>query len=278
MLFRSNLDMMNITVQHGQIAADMAPEDERLRNNLYFYKAKHAKVDVVIPTKSNLSGLTLLIAQLKRDYKVNRIVVVADGQKAYDMLNALPNDIIKLMVPEGIGIHRMWNTAMKVLGSGNYVAFINDDISLEPFCMSTLMDVMLREPSIGLICPNYSTEPNFNDDKDRDVHGVSGARYDGWGGMAGFCFMLAKDLVPHWQFDESLRWLAGDNDIVDWVTQVVKRRATITHKTRCKHENSKTFNEDPPPDWLNEMHRDKLVYEKKRKTVDKAHSYERDDN
>ncbi len=153
-LAAGNLDMMNIAVQHGQIAADMAPEDERLRNNLYFYKAKHAKVDVVIPTKSNLSGLTLLIAQLKRDYKVNRIVVVADGQKAYDMLNAIPNDIIKLMVPEGIGIHRMWNTAMKVLGSGNYMAFINDDISLAPNCMSTLMDVMLREPSIGLICPN----------------------------------------------------------------------------------------------------------------------------
>ena len=90
--------------------------------------------------------------------------------------------------------------------------------------------------------------------------------------------MLAKDLVPHWQFDESLRWLAGDNDIVDWVTQVVKRRATITHKTRCKHENSKTFNEDPPPDWLNEMHRDKLVYEKKRIAVQDSLSYERDDN
>ncbi len=277
-LAAGNLDMMNIAVQHGQIAVDMAPEDERLRNNLYFYKAKHAKVDVVIPTKSNLSGLTLLIAQLKRDYKVNRIVVVADGQKAYNMLNAIPNDIIKLMVPEGIGIHRMWNTALKVLGSGNYIAFINDDISLAPNCMSILMDVMLHEPSIGLICPNYSTQPNVNDDKDRDVYGVSGSRYDGWGGMAGFCYMLAKDLVPHWQYDEALRWLAGDNDVVDWVTQVVKRRATITHKTRCVHSDSKTFNEDPPKDWLNEMHRDKLVYEKKRNAVQDSLSYERDDN
>ena len=277
-LAAANLDMMNIAVSHGQIALDMEPNDERLKNNLYFYKAKHAKVDVVIPTKSNLSGLTLLIAQLKRDYKVNRIVVVADGEKAYDMLSALPNDIIKLMVPEGIGIHRMWNTALKVLGSGNYIAFINDDISLAPNCMSTLMECMLREPSIGMICPNYSTQPNVNDDKDRDVNGVSGSRYDGWGGMAGFCYMLAKDLVPHWQFDESLRWLAGDNDVVDWVTQVVKRRATITHKTRCVHSDSKTFNDDPPKDWLNEMHRDKLVYEKKRKAVDNSLSHEKKDN
>lgn len=274
-LAAANLDMMNVAVQHGQIALDMSPEDERLKNNLFFYKSKHAKVDVVIPTKSNLSGLTLLIAQLKRDYKVNRIVVVADGLKAYTMLSALPNDIIKLMVPEGIGIHRMWNTALKVLGSGNYVAFINDDISLAPNCMTTLMECLVREPSIGVICPNYSTQPNVNDDKDRDVYGVSGSRYDGWGGMAGFCYMLAKDLVPHWQFDEALRWLAGDNDVVDWVTQVVKRRAVITHKTRCVHADSKTFNEDPPEDWLNEMHRDKLVYEKKRNAVKDSLSYEK---
>lgn len=273
-LAAAQLDIMNIAVTQGQIALSMAPDDERMKNNLYFYKAKHAKVDVVIPTKSNLSGLTLLIAQLKRDYKVNRIVVVADGQEAYEMLSALPDDIIKLMVPLGIGIHRMWNTALKVLGTGNYVAFINDDISLAPFCMSSLMDGMLHDPSIGMICPNYSQEPNVNDFQDRDVFGVSGSRYDGWGGMAGFCFMVAKDLVPHWRFDESLRWLAGDNDVVDWVTQVVKRRAVITYKTRCKHADSKTFNADPPPDWLNEMHRDKLVYEKKRKAIDNGNNYE----
>ena len=276
-LAAANLDMMNVAVHHGQIAVDMFPDDERLKNNLFFYKSKHAKVDVVIPTKSNLSGLTVLIAQLKRDYKVDRIVVVADGTEAYNSLTALPDDIIKLMVPKGIGIHRMWNTALKVLGSKNYVAFINDDISLAPHCMTTLMECMLRDPSIGMICPNYSTVPNFNDDKDRDVFGVSGSRYDGWGGMAGFCFMIAKDLVPHWRFDESLRWLAGDNDVVDWVTQVVKRRAVITHRTRCVHADSKTFNDDPPEDWLDEMHRDKLVYEKKRKQVDNGNNYERVD-
>jgi len=141
--------------------------------------------------------------------------------------------------------------------------------------MSKLMIAMVEDPTIGLICPNYSTEPNFNDDKDRDVFGVSGSRYDGWGGMAGFCFMLAKDLTPSFKFNESLRWLAGDNEIVDWVVEVAKRRAVITHKTRCVHEDSKTFNEDPPADWLVEMHRDKLVYEKSRKEFDNAHTYDK---
>ena len=62
-LAAAQLDIMNIAVNQGQIALGMAPDDERIKNNLYFYKAKHAKVDVVIPTKSNLSGLTLLLAR-----------------------------------------------------------------------------------------------------------------------------------------------------------------------------------------------------------------------
>ena len=271
-LAAANLNLMDVAVHQGTIALSHAPDDQRLKNNLIAYKSKNIKVDVVIPYKSNLSGLTTLVSQLKPDYKVGRIVVVADGDAAYQSLSALPNDIIKLMVPLGIGIHRMWNLAMDVLGSKNYIAFINDDITLAPNCMSTLMQAMIEDPSIGLICPNYSTVPNENDDKDRDVFGVSGSRYDGWGGMAGFCYMLAKDLVPHWDFDESLRWLAGDNAILDWCLEVVHRRAVITHKTTCKHADSKTFNTDPPHDWLVEMHRDKLTYEKKRKEVTDARS------
>jgi len=274
-LSAAHLDMMQVAVQHGEIALSHAPTDVRLKSNLVFYMLKHSKVDVIIPTKSNLNGLTTLIAQLKADYRVDRIVVVADGDKAYNSLSCLTSDIIKLMVPLGTGIHRMWNIGKQVLGSRNHIAFINDDISLEKDCMSKLMIAMVEDPTIGLICPNYSTEPNFNDDKDRDVFGVSGSRYDGWGGMAGFCFMLAKDLTPSFKFNESLRWLAGDNEIVDWVVEVAKRRAVITHKTRCVHEDSKTFNEDPPADWLVEMHRDKLVYEKSRKEFDNAHTYDK---
>ena len=274
-LAAANLDMMAIAVAQGTIAFEMAPDDQRLKNNLGFYKAKHAKVDVVIPYKSNTTGLKALIKQLQPDYKVNRIVVVADGEEAYESLSWLNPDVIKLMVPLGIGIHRMWNTAMQVLGSKNYIAFINDDILLAPSAMNTLMHCMLEDPTIGLICPKYSTVPNIhNDNRDVDVFGVSGSRYDGWGGMAGFCFMLAKDLVPHFRFDESLKWLAGDNEIVNWCNQVVKRRCVITHKTTCFHADSKTFNDDPPQDWLVQMHRDKLVYEKKVKSVEDSQSYE----
>ena len=272
-LAAANLNRMDVAVYHGTLALSHEPDDQRLKNNLVAYKLKNAKVDVIIPTKSNSSGLATLISQLKCDYKVNRIVVVADGDAAYQSLATLPNDIIKLMVPLGIGIHRMWNLAMQVLGPKNYIAFINDDISLAPNCMSTLMQAMVEDPSIGLICPNYSTTPNEYDDKDRQVYCVSGHRYDGLGDFAGFCFMLAKDLVPHWDFDEAAVWLSGDNDIVDWCYEVVHRRAIVTHKTRCVHEESHTFNEDPPEGWLTLMHADKLVYQKKRDGVKDAKSY-----
>jgi len=59
----------------------------------------------------------------------------------------------------------------------------------------------------GLVCPNYSTVPNPNDSIDVEATEVTSPRHDGYGGFAGFCFVLAKDLVPFWTFDESLHWL-----------------------------------------------------------------------
>lgn len=274
-LSAAKLGKYNLALEHGLKALHFAPDDSRLSNNVFWYKYHTSKVDVVIPTKSNIDGLTLLVSQLKCDYKVDRIVVVADGEDAYNMLSALPNDVIKLCMPASVGnIHKMWNLGLQILGTKNHIAFINDDISLEPNCMTNLLTSMLQDPSIGLICPNYAKEPSINDTRDYDVFGVSGSRYDGWGGMAGFCFMIAKDLLPTFKFNEDLKWLAGDNLITHWVTSVMKRRAVVTHKARCQHEDSKTFNTDPPEDWLRQIHRDKLVYEKLMKSYEEAIDYD----
>jgi len=274
-LSAARLGLTNLAVKAGKGALEFLPEDKRLKDNLFFYMKEKVCVDIIIPFKSNLSGLCLLVSQLKRDYKVGRIVVVADGENAYNMLTAIPNDVIKLCVPASVGnIHTFWNLGMQILGKKNPIAFINDDISLDDNCMTNLLDVMLRDPSIGLVCPNYATQPSPTDNYDYEVFGVSGSRYDGFGGMAGFCFMLAKDLTPYWKFNEDLKWLAGDNLIVEWVTQVMKRKAIVTHKARCIHADSKTFNDDPPLDWLNQMHRDKLVYQKIQEGIAESKSYE----
>lgn len=265
------LGYRNSAITHGTNALALSPDDQRLKNNLNYFKGHDQKINVVIPTKSNIDGLTTLVAQLRRDYGVDKIVVVVDGEEAYKNIPPMPDSVIKLCMPGYVGnIHKMWNLGMQVLGTKSHIAFINDDVSLEPNCMKELAFAISTDDSIGIICPNYATEPSVNDHRDYDVYGVSGSRYDGWGGMAGFCFVLAKDLVPHWKFNEDLKWLAGDNEITEWVTQVMKRRVVVTHKARCKHTDAKTFNDDPPADWLDQMHRDKLEYLKKRESIEQA--------
>lgn len=269
-----HLNKIDVAIESGKNAINLAPDDERLKNNLFFYKKKNAKVDIVIPFKSYIEGLTLLISQLQLDTSVARIVVVADGEDAYRLLYDLPTDIIKICMPASIGnIHKMWSLGMQILGTKNHIAFINDDISLAENCITNMLDVMLKDETIGLISPNYATQPSPHDDVDYEVFSVSGSRYDGYGGFAGFCFMIARDLVPFWQFNTNLKWLGGDNLLVGWVTQVMKRKAIVTHKAKCIHEDHTTFYSDPPPDWANQRERDKLTYNKFNDSVDESRSY-----
>jgi hypothetical protein len=66
-------------------------------------------VNVVIPTKSNFTGLAQLLIDLTDDPVVGTICIVADGQAAFDALPDPPDHIIKILVPEGVGIQFMWN-------------------------------------------------------------------------------------------------------------------------------------------------------------------------
>jgi len=274
-LSAAHLGLADVAVQAGKAALSYAPDDQRLKDNLYFYMKANARVNVIIPTKNNVEGLTLLIGQLKCDPAVGRIVVVADGEEAYERLHALPGDVIKVCVPASVGnIHTMWGLGMKICGAKNYICFINDDVSLADNCVSNMLEVMLKDQNIGIVCPNYSTVPNPNDDKDVEVFGVSGSVYNGYGGMAGFCFMLARDLIPFWKFDESLKYHGGDNLITQWVTYVMKRKVIITHKARCLHSDHLTFFADPPVDWTNQRQRDKIQYQKICDGIDESRSYE----
>ena len=273
-LATAKLGMTDIAIQSGKNAITYAPNDVRLKDNLYFYKREKAKVDVIIPTKSNIEGLKLLVSQLKLDSAVGRIVVIADSDEAYDNLHFLSNDIIKVCLPASVSnINVMWNLGMKILGSKNYICIVNDDVDLSPNCVTNMLDVMLKDETIGLICPNYSTTPNPNDYVDVEATEVTSPRHDGYGGFAGFCFMIAKDLVPFWHFDESLHWLGTDNLILDWCRRVAQRKAIITHKARCVHESHKTFYDNPPADWTEQRLRDGNRYANIVADIEESESY-----
>jgi len=85
-----NLGLHKEALHYGQIAHDLNPTDERIKNNLVWYKKALSSVSVIIPTKSNISGLTTLISVLMRSQGVSRIIVVGDGFETKDMLDCLP--------------------------------------------------------------------------------------------------------------------------------------------------------------------------------------------
>ena len=203
-------------------------------------------VNVVIPTKSNFTGLAELLSDLSLDPAVGTICIVADGQAAFDALPDPPDHIIKVPVAEGVGIQHMWNRGIEAVGRVSHIAFLNDDVRLSPECLSSLANSLENDPSIGIICPNYST---VEMEEDRQVFNTCGSRYDGTGGLAGFAMMLRSDLAKVYSFDENLTWWYGDDDVLLWVTKTMGLRAVIAHQARCQHADSVTIRTDPPTDF-----------------------------
>jgi len=217
-------------------------------------------VNVVIPTKSNVDGLMNVMRDVLADSSVTDICVVIDGDDANRLVPALPVAVHRIVVPLGIGIQHMWNRGMRTVGKNSHTAFLNDDVRLDPGCLSSLARSLDNDPTIGLICPNYADPPLL---ENRDVFDTCRSRYDGTGGMAGFAMMLHRDLVPSWTFDENLRWWYGDDDIVRWVTRTSKRRAVISSSARCHHLDSVTINNDPPSDFGRLVENDRAYFDAK---------------
>ena len=254
-----NLGLYHEALLYGQIAVDMNPTDQRLQENLKWYKKALTKVSVVIPTKSNIQGLTTLISALIASDGVSRVIVVGDGTETEGMLKSLPSSIIKTYVARGAGITAMWNAGMALATEGSHVLFLNDDVTINDKTVGGLIDAVVGDPRIGLVCPHYANTPV---QPDIETTTVCQGRYDGTGGMAGFAMMLTADLVSQYQFDERMKWWYSDDDLVNWVVSQ-GRKCVITEKATCHHAHSQTITNDPPADFAEQFEKDRLIYEKK---------------
>lgn len=210
------------------------------------------RVDVVIPTKSNQAGLSRLLSQLAPDPVIDTVVVVCDGPDALNWVLSLElSEKVKVNnVPLSSGIHVMWNLGMDMVqANGNHVCFINDDVSIGDMCMGTMRELLTRMPEVGLITPNPTTEymPEFTETP----------------GFAGFCMMLAHDLVSEFRFDERMKWWYGDNDIITWVNRVAQRKTGITGLTSCSENQSYTITNDPPENFHQLIEEDARIYHEK---------------
>lgn len=254
-----HLGLHKRALKHGQDALEHAPNDERLKKNMFFYRNTISKVDVVIPHKSNRSGLDKLVAQLMSDNKVNKIIVVTDGTEGYSF--ALPPEKVSVVaVKRGVGIHKMWNLGLSLADADSHVIFINDDVSLAKDCITSLCAVLDEDPTIGLVCPHYADAP---EQPDIECFTTCRGRYDGTGGMAGFCMMLSNELARQWKFDENMMWWYGDDDLVNWVNKTAGRKCILTSRTYCRHAHSQTVDNDPPENFAALVANDKKIFESK---------------
>ena len=216
---------------------------------------------VIIPTKSNVAGITTLVPQLMTYQGVTQLTVVADGPEAFAHVSSLYPNLDLLQVPLGAGIHAMWNKAMEYTDEGQHVLFLNDDVTIDSETISSLEEALTLYTDLGLVCPTYAPFPVPY--PYREVDGTCGGRYDGTGGLGGFCMMLRADLAEEWRFDERMKWWCGDDDVLNWVRITKGQKAAIVSTSRCWNNTSWTINNDPPADFNATVAEDIRIYQSK---------------
>lgn len=246
-------------LEHGKMALVHSPDDKRLQENLFHYRNGLSKVTAVIPTKSNVKGLHTVVHQLLKEGKVARIIVIGDGEEGRALGEALPSSVVKLFVPAESGINVMWNMGLEAALPKSHVLFINDDVEIERGTIDKLCAALDRNESYGLVCPKYWDGELSEDRYSRDT---CRGRYDGTGGIAGFCFMLPHDIAHKYRFDENMKWWYSDDDVV-WSVNAMERGNYIVAGTSIKHGHSVTIESTPPKAFEKLVEQDKQYFQKK---------------
>jgi hypothetical protein len=217
-------------------------------------------VDVVIPTKSNIDGLRALVPTLLASEKVENIIIICDGEQSVESVQEFADTakVSVAAVDRGSGIHAMWNLGMSFGNTVNHVVFLNDDVTITKDTMGLLASQLDAESSIGLICPNYDQRTISG--THQSVIDTCRGRYDGTGGLAGFCMMLRADLRNKWRFDERMKWWYGDDDLVNWVVQLQDKVAAISLTAFCQDNSSWTITNDPPDDFSAVVTKDAEIF------------------
>lgn len=257
-----NIGAQRKAVIHSEMAVSLGAGDERLRENcaLLHRLTRSSRVDVVVPFKSNIDGLMNLLASLAGNSSIASVRVIADGDEAAKRLQSmvLPFDISATIVPPGSGIHVMWNTGLAQATDGNHVALINDDVVLGNQAMDSLCGYLDIHLDYGIICPNYDLRQPRT--VIQDTLSTARGRYDGTGGLAGFCMVLRSDLAQQWRFDERMKWWYGDDDILNWVVRTMGKRSGIYLLAGCSENSSWTISNDPPDDFNKIVENDRKIF------------------
>lgn len=261
------LGMKDEALFHTLNALSIDPNDSRIRSNaaMMYKDMRDSDVHVVIPSKSNIEGLTKLVEFLMTEKSVAGVCVVADGQDAYNLITEKfsEKDFSNVDVIEselGKGIQRMWNLGLDHFPRGSHVLFVNDDIEMDEGAVDVMAGYLDKHLEFGLTCPNY--DKRLIKGHYESVTIACPGNYDGTDGLAGSCMMLRKDLAEEWRFDERMIWWYGDNDLINWTIER-GRLVVICSVATMGLNPSWTMRNDPPDNFHEDTDNDKKIYEKK---------------
>lgn len=257
-----NIGLTQESLGHSQNALNITPSDVRLRSNVaaVIRSLRSSKVDVIVPTKSNIDGLRRVCEIAINDPSVANVFVIADGRKAYELIQQSKLPPIKLLeIEEGSGIQAMWNKGLQNVDRKNHVCFLNDDVQIDLLAISTLASQLDVDSSIGLICPNY--DDRFIPGSHQEVRGATGVY--GKTGIAGASMMLRSSLALTWRFDEKMKWYFGDDDLAMWTLLTKNKKTVVSGLCRAWGNESWTTVNDPPLNFKEDTDNDKKIFDAK---------------
>lgn len=252
---------------HIANAIALNPSDARILKNasLIYSGIRKSNVHAIIPTKSNISGLGKVVKSLLDDPAVRTVAVICETSESRNFVienfkEHLNSRITVMSTDEGLGIQHMWNVGMDLKYENDHCLFINDDVELEPLAVSSMAGYLDHHINTGLICPNYDMRKS--DSILMETSYTCRGKYDGTGGLGGFCMMLSSDLAWNWTFDEKMIWWYGDDDLLNWVLSR-GRKVGIFIPSSVSGNSSWTINNDKPENFDRIVENDKLIFEKK---------------
>jgi GT2 family glycosyltransferase len=182
--------------------------------------ARPRKTWVVIPVKNRRKMTEALLRQLHESGGFDHLLVMDNGSDRTTKNWLETQDLADLVSADGLGIHEMWNLGIEAANqnspAGFDIAFLNNDLTVGPGMIDGLKKALAEHAEIVAVSPNYDQRPGEGVEY---THNICGDRYDGTGGLAGFCFMVRGEWFQMgYRFPPELKWYFGDNDIVQTIT------------------------------------------------------------
>lgn len=206
----------------------------------------------IIPTKIQTHLYNKLINTLYRSSIIS-VNVLNNGDRVLPELPVLGFHEKRTV---GYSIYEMWNIGFEFGDSlGQHTLMLNDDIEFEPHLVSVLSMYLERDPTLGIVFPDYDTAIDTGEYSLRYTDTTAGA-----GGMAGFCFMVRAGLGI--RVDENLKLYWGDDDLVK---QVIAKGYKIARVVGLPvlHAGSYTINRMDANERRNLMEADRAYFNAK---------------